>query len=158
MIFKAHVNDDTLQINPHHNHHGGVLDRPDPHKIQDKSSFLAKVELDSEIEELRRKQQNQVLAKPKIIPDDTDSKPAEKSSELTPIENPSSKNDNNNNNNDFKPSDGEVGSNEPKITGGEDSDPAVRAKRDHVKGVNNFLFVYFYARERGSYSWLLCMY
>ena len=105
--------------------------------------------MDSEIEELRRKQQNQVLAKPKIIPDDTDSKPAEKSSELTPIENPSSKNDNNNNNNDFKPSDGEGGSNEPKITGGEDSDPAVRAKRDHVKGVNNFLFVYFYARKRG---------
>ena len=100
--------------------------------------------MDSEIEELRRKQQNQVLAKPKIIPDDTDSKPAEKSSELTPIENPPSKNDNNNDNN-FKPSDGGGGSNEPKITGGEDSDPAVRLKRDHVKGVNNFLFVYFYA-------------
>ena len=99
--------------------------------------------MDSEIEELRRKQQNQVLAKPKIIPDDTDSKPAEKSSELTPIENPPSKNDNNNDNN-FKPSDGGVGTNEPKITGGEDSDPAVRLKRDHVKGVNNFLFVYFY--------------
>ena len=99
--------------------------------------------MDSEIEELRRKQQNQVLAKPKIIPDDTDSKPAEKSSELTPIENPPSKNDNNNDNN-FKPSDGGGGSNEPKITGGEDSDPAVRLKRDHVKGVNNFLFVYFY--------------
>ena len=99
--------------------------------------------MDSEIEELRRKQQNQVLAKPKIIPDDTDSKPAEKSSELTPIENPPSKNDNNNDNN-FKPSDGGGGTNEPKITGGEDSDPAVRLKRDHVKGVNNFLFVYFY--------------
>ena len=99
--------------------------------------------MDSEIEELRRKQQNQVLAKPKIIPDDTDSKPAEKSSELTPIENPPSKNDNNNDNN-FKPSDGGEGTNEPKITGGEDSDPAVRLKRDHVKGVNNFLFVYFY--------------
>ena len=133
MIFKAHVNDDTLQINPHHNHHGGVLDRPDPHKIQDKSSFLAKVELDSEIEELRRKQQNQVLAKPKIIPDD-DSKPAEKSSELTPIDPPVNKD---RNDNDFKPSDTNGGgSNEPKITGGEDSDPAVRAKRDHVKGVS----------------------
>ena len=95
--------------------------------------------MDSEIEELRRKQQNQVLAKPKIIPDDTDSKPAEKSSELTPIENPPSKNDNNNDNN-FKPSDGGGGSSEPKITGGEDSDSAVRLKRDHVKGVKNFLF------------------
>ena len=142
MIFKAHVNDDTLQINPHHNHHGGVLDRPDPHKIQDKSSFLAKVELDSEIEELRRKQQNQVLAKPKIIPDD--SKPAEKSSELTPIDPPVKKD---RNDNDFKSSDTNGGeSNEPKITGGEDSDPAVRAKRDHVKGVS--LSVYFTAQAR----------
>ena len=91
--------------------------------------------MDSEIEELRRKQQNQVLAKPKIIPDD--SKPAEKSSELTPVETPFKKGSRNDNSNDFKPSDGGAdGSNEPKITGGEDSDPAVRAKRDHVKGVS----------------------
>ena len=87
--------------------------------------------MDSEIEELRRKQQNQVLAKPKIIPDD--SKPAEKSSELTPIDPPVKKD---RNDNDFKPSDTNGVPNEPKITGGEDSDPAVRAKRDHVKGVS----------------------
>lgn len=116
-------NDAAPQINPHLNHHGGVLDRPDPHKIADRAQLLANIEMDSQLEELRRKQidqQNkQVIPKPVIkdnnIPAQVD-KVGQKasSSELAPIEAPR-------------------GHNEPKITGGQDPNPDVRKKRDHVK-------------------------
>ena len=86
--------------------------------MEDRAKLLANIEMDAQLEELRRKQiadQNQrVIAKP-VIKDDEQIKP-EKSSELAPIAAPND--------------------NEPKISGGADSDPEVRKKRDHVKGVS----------------------
>ena len=116
------------QINPHHNHGGGI-DRPDPHKIADRARLLANVEMDSQLEEMRRKQidqqTKQVIPKPVIKDNDNNAqnvnKPDHKSSsELAPpIEAPR----------------GHSANDEPKITGGEDPNPEVRKKRDHVKQV-----------------------
>jgi hypothetical protein len=45
----------------------GVLDRPDPHRVDDKARLLAQIEMDGEIQELRnRQQQKQVLDKPNL--------------------------------------------------------------------------------------------
>jgi len=113
--------DGIPQVNPHHNHFGGVLARPDPHKVEDRARLLANVEMDSELERIRKQQieknPKQVIAKPVIIAQD-DKKPDHiSSSELAPpIEAPRGHS-----------------ANEPKITGGEDPNPEVRKKRDHVK-------------------------
>jgi len=115
--------DGIPQVNPHHNHFGGVLARPDPHKVEDRARLLANVEMDSELERIRKQQieknPKQVIAKPVIIAQD-DKKPDHiSSSELAPpIEAPRGHS-----------------ANEPKITGGEDPNPEVRKKRDHVKQV-----------------------
>ena len=122
--------DGIPQVNPHHNHFGGVLARPDPHKVEDRARLLANVEMDSELERIRKQQieknPKQVIAKPVIIAQD-DKKPDHiSSSELAPpIEAPRGHS-----------------ANEPKITGGEDPNPEVRKKRDHVKQVrlSHFFF------------------
>jgi hypothetical protein len=55
------------------NFHGphGVINKPDPHKVEDKAKLLAQIELDAQIDELRRKkleeQPHRVLAKPEQI-------------------------------------------------------------------------------------------
>ncbi len=52
--------------NPNVRHN--VLDRPDPHKVDDRARLLAQIEMDEQIEELRLKhqQQQQVLPKPNL--------------------------------------------------------------------------------------------
>ncbi len=44
----------------------GVIDRPDPHRVDDKARLQAQIEMDHEIQELRNRQQKQVLDKPNM--------------------------------------------------------------------------------------------
>ena len=92
--------------------------------------------MDSELERIRKQQieknPKQVIAKPVIIGDSNaqdDKKPDHiSSSELAPpIEAPRGHS-----------------ANEPKITGGEDPNPEVRKKRDHVKQVRLSHFLYLH--------------
>ena len=120
----------VLELNPNvrHGEHGAV----DKHKIEDKSRLLARINLDEQISELRRKQQQQVLPKPNII------KP-----NIPIIKDSSTGIDTiNNGPNGHAYTGGEIkepindqGDNTaPLILGGED--PIVADKRDHVKGVS----------------------
>lgn len=49
----------------------GVLDRPDPHRVDDRARLMAQIEMDSAVEDLRRRhqQQQQVLQKPNLNPE-----------------------------------------------------------------------------------------
>jgi len=40
---------DGLELNVKQNFHHGVIDKPDPHKVEDKAKLLAQVELDREV-------------------------------------------------------------------------------------------------------------
>ena len=116
-------------LNPNNNHHG-VLDKPDPHKVEDKAKLLAQVELDKQIDEIRKRQQQQVLPKPNLDLGDDKSKQessskSSSSASSAAVVNPPKK--------VVKPASGV-----PLVQGGED--PAVRDKRDTVKAVSVQLF------------------
>ena len=110
-------------VNPNIRH--GVIDKPDHHARDDKKVFNAQVELDEEIERIRKNQEKNVLAKPNFDNKDTNKK---SSDAPKPIDNNFAKPAN-------KPVDSDV-SGAPKIQGGDDPDEEVRKRRDHVKGVS----------------------
>ena len=64
-----------------------VLDRPDPHKVDDKARLLAQIEMDEEIERLRKKKREelnkQVLPKPNNLQPQVDKKAAASPSSST---------------------------------------------------------------------------
>lgn len=112
--------------NPNVRH--GVIDRPDPHQEEDRAKLLAQIEMDSEINEMRKKQR--VLEKPR-----------QSSSSIKTIDE---------NEPHFLPNDVKkpnkqpflpdedndvISRGYPVIVGGEDSDPEVKKKRDTVKGM-----------------------
>jgi len=112
-----------ININPNIRH--GVIDKPDPHRAEEKAQLDAQIELDEEIKRIRKNQEQQVLAKPNFdkqkegvkssssLPEDLDkkfAKPEKKSG-----------------------SDVQTSNDEPKIQGGEDSDATAKQRRDHVK-------------------------
>ena len=105
----------------------GVVDK---HKIEDKSRLLAQIELDEKINELRRKQQQQVLPKPNIIkPNIPSSENSYKGGLNAQVIGTNKKNPIKN-----KQLIDEANLITPLIIGGED--PSVADKRDHVKGVS----------------------
>ena len=44
----------------------GVIDKPDPRKAEEKAQLAAQIELDEEIQRIRKNQEKQVLAKPNM--------------------------------------------------------------------------------------------
>lgn len=116
--------DGSFGVNP--NQHHGVMDKPDPHKIEDKAKLLAQIELDKQIEEIRKRQQQQVLPKPNFDLGDKAAKQEAASKSSSPssaiAESPK------------KVSKSESGTpGIPVVQGGED--PTVKDKRDTVKSV-----------------------
>lgn len=111
----------------HPNH--GVIDRPDPHKVEDRAKLLAQIEMDAQLEDLRQKQieeqRQRVIAKPKIdsaqpLNNQVVKKPSSSSSEKSSEIQKSNK----------------VHDDVPIIMGGEDHDADARKKRDKVKSVS----------------------
>ena len=106
----------------------GVIDKPDPHKAEEKAQLAAQIELDEEIQRIRKNQEKQVLAKPNM--DNKDSKKSSSSPQVL-------------DNNFAKPakvkdSEGSVDKviGDPTIQGGEDADEIAKQRREHVKGVS----------------------
>lgn len=116
---------EDIGVNPNHFlHHGGVLDRPDPHKVEDRAKLLAQIEMDAQLHEIRQKQieeqKKRVLDKPNLVPQKVrpgDDAQKQSSSEALPVHH------NNRDHND---------NNQPTVNGGEDRDPNAREKRNHV--------------------------
>ena len=107
----------------HQNH--GVIDRPDPHKVEDRAKLLAQIEMDAQLEDLRQKQiqeqKQRVIPKPHIdsaqpLNNEVVKKPT--SSEKSIVEMEKQHDD------------------LPIIMGGEDRDADARKKRDKVKAVS----------------------
>ena len=124
-----------VNINPNIRH--GVIDKPDPHKLEEKAHLDAQIELDEEIKRIRKNQEQQVLAKPSFDKE----KDSKKSSSSSPeaLDNKFAKPDQ-------KPDEVvKSNSDEPKIQGGEDPDATAKERRDHVKGVSiiNSIFKIF---------------
>lgn len=93
----------------------GVIDKPDPHKVEDRVRLLAQIEMDAQLNELRQKQieeqKQRVLAKPNFNHD-----PSEENNQVSKeVWKPAAK--------------------EPLISGGEDKDPVARQRRDTVKAM-----------------------
>jgi len=106
----------------HQNH--GVIDRPDPHKVEDRAKLLAQIEMDAQLEDLRQKQiqeqKQRVIPKPHIdsaqpLNNEVVKKPT--SSEKSIVEMEKQHDD------------------LPIIMGGEDRDADARKKRDKVKAM-----------------------
>jgi len=112
-----------ININPNIRH--GVIDKPDPHRAEEKAQLDAQIELDEEIKRIRKNQEQQVLAKPNF----DKQKEGVKSSSSSPEDldkkfaKPGKKSD----------ADVLTSNDEPKIQGGEDSDATAKQRRDHVK-------------------------
>jgi len=112
-----------ININPNIRH--GVIDKPDPHRAEEKAQLDAQIELDEEIKRIRKNQEQQVLAKPNF----DKQKEGVKSSSSSPEDldkkfaKPEKKSG----------SDVQTSNDEPKIQGGEDSDATAKQRRDHVK-------------------------
>merc|ERR1719500_1435294 len=118
---------------PNHGH--GQIDRPDPHKVEDRIKLLANIEMDEDLIRLREKQikeqQKQVLPKPNIdnnnaIKDHEKIKTKEggmSSSEVVPAGDEI---------NNIKVQ-GDV--DKPRIQGGQDHNSQAQKRRDTVKGM-----------------------
>lgn len=98
----------------------GVIDRPDPHKVEDRVKLLAQIEMDAQLNELRQRQieeqKQRVLVKPNLHEKGDNDLGEDKkmsSSEVVPKED----------------------NDEPLITGGRDRDPEARKRRDTVKAM-----------------------
>ena len=106
----------------------GVLDRPDPHKVEDRVKLLAQIEMDAQLQEIRQKQieeqKQRVLAKPNfgnLDPGQVGNGIKKGvSSEIVPHV---AKN-----------------SGDPLISGGQDKDPEAQSRRDTVKAVRTFSY------------------
>ena len=101
--------------------HGGEPGAPDIHKVEDKAKLLAQVELDQEIQEMHRRQMDQMqqLPKPNMKPPSPPKEVSSSSSDLALAP--------------FK-KDNEMPADSPVITGGED--PSVLEKRETVRQVS----------------------
>lgn len=120
---------DKNQVNPNIRH--GVIDKPDPHKLEEQAHLDAQIELDEEIKKIRKNQEQQVLAKPSYDnKDNKDKKSSSSSKAPESLNNDFAKPDKKT---DQKPNDEDLS--QPKIQGGEDPDPVARERRDHVKGM-----------------------
>jgi len=114
---------DNSQINPNIRH--GVLDKPDPHKLNEQKHLEAQIELDEEIKRIRKNQEQQVLA----IPNNFDNKDKKSSSSSSGAPEPPS------NNELAKPKQETKADSLPVIQGGEASDAETRGRREHVVGM-----------------------
>jgi len=121
------IGGDKNNINPNIRH--GVLDKPDPHKQEERAVLDAQIELDEEIKKIRKNQEHQVLAKPNNF--DANGAGEKKPSSSLPqaLDNEFAKPGK-------KPAEniGDSGDS-PLIQGGEDDDEVARQRRDHVKGM-----------------------
>ena len=119
-----------VNINPNIRH--GVIDKPDPHRLEEKAQLDAQIELDEEIKRIRKNQEQQVLAKPNFDKEKENKKSSSSAPEAA-LDNKFAKPAN-------KPDEEVAKSNnmEPKIQGGEDKDASARERRDHVKGVRYY--------------------
>ena len=112
----------------HPNH--GVIDRPDPHKVEDRAKLLAQIEMDAQLEDLRQKQieeqKQRVIAKPKI-------------DSAQPLNNQVVKKPSSSSSSSEKSSEIQRSNDLPIIMGGEDHDADARKKRDKVKSVSLIL-------------------
>jgi len=101
----------------------GVLDRPDPHKIEDRVKLLAQIEMDAELNDLRQRQideqKQRVLAKPSFNNDQENDQQAQQASSEA--------------NHGLEREAQHNSDNIPLIIGGEDKDPEARKRRDKVK-------------------------
>ncbi len=130
--------DERLLDNPNVRH--GVLDRPNPHRVDDKARLLAQIEMDMQVNELskKRQQQQQVLPKPNNLQESekdgnlprqvsfassssSTPKTAVKVARKKPVAMSS----------DFGKA--------VKTKNGQDPDPDARAKRDKVQAVSTFV-------------------
>jgi len=106
----------------------GVIDRPNPRKVEERAKLLAQIEMDAQLEDLRKKQieeqKQRVIAKPKIdnaqpLDNQVVKKPSssseKSSSEVQQIN--------------------KVQNDLPIVMGGEDHDADARKKRDKVKAM-----------------------
>ena len=111
----------------------GVIDRPNPRKVEERAKLLAQIEMDAQLEDLRKKQieeqKQRVIAKPKIdnaqpLDNQVIKKPSssseKSSSEVQQIN--------------------KVQNDLPIVMGGEDHDADARKKRDKVKAVRIYIF------------------
>ena len=107
----------------------GVLDRPDPHKIEDRVKLLAQIEMDAELNDLRQRQideqKQRVLAKPSFNNDQENDQQAQQASSEA--------------NHGLEREAQHNSDNIPLIIGGEDKDPEARKRRDKVKEVIVFV-------------------
>ena len=118
----------------------GVIDRPNPRKVEERAKLLAQIEMDAQLEDLRKKQieeqKQRVIAKPKIdnaqpLDNQVVKKPSssseKSSSEVQQIN--------------------KVQNDLPIVMGGEDHDADARKKRDKVKAVR----IYFFKNSRDCF-------
>ncbi len=127
--------------NPNVRH--GVLDGPDPHRVDDRARLMAQVEMDSAVEELRRRQQQQVLQRPNLDPDKDNarkSSPSSSSSPSPPAKKKKKKPDPAFPSGPRKPPSGsavqEKKLSEPMVQGGDDPDPEMKQRRNKVAEVS----------------------
>ena len=129
----------VLELSPNVRH--GVHGVVDKHKIEDKARLLAQVELDEQINELRKKQQQQVLPKPHIIkphdPIEEDVSKGERGGEDSGADGNKHAVDEAKQTKETNRGD-KPGVITPVIVGGED--PSALDKRNHVKGVSTIYF------------------
>ena len=125
---------------PNHGH--GQIDRPDPHKVEDRIKLLANIEMDEDLIRLREKQikeqQKQVLPKPNI-----DNNNAIKDHEKIKIK------EGGMSSSEVVPADDEINKvqgdlDKPRIQGGQDHNSQAQKRRDTVKGVRS---IFFYNRD-----------
>ena len=100
----------------------GVIDKPDPHKVEDRVRLLAQIEMDAQLSELRQKQideqKQRVLAKPNMNNNEILKESSEK---IEPLDNNAQ----------------ETNENDPLVFGGADSDTETKERRETVKAVRN---------------------
>ncbi len=135
--------------NPNVRH--GVLDRPDPHRVDDRARLMAQVDLDRDVEELRRRQQQDVLQKPRLNPAEPPPSPPRDrddvvdvgAHQLAPVSPPSGRGGSGGRR---KSSSTSSGTRErfPVVQNGEDSDPVARERRNKVKEVSLLSNNYYY--------------
>ena len=110
--------------------HDGVIDRPDPHKVEDRVRLLAAIEMDDQLNQLRQKQiedqKKQVLPKPNINNNAVQLDPKidkASSSEIVPAQV------------NIK-DDLDVTDDKPMVQGGQDKNIQAQKRRDTVKAVS----------------------
>ena len=110
------------------NVNANVIDKPDHRKQEEKAVFEAQIELDEEIQRIRKNQEQRVLVKPNNFNGNGEVEKKSSSSLPQVLDNEFAKPGK-------KPEVVDTGDG-PLIQGGEDDDEVARQRREHVKGVS----------------------